>query len=589
MTIDWLAPMQTSFFMGAQTWETLTGDGFQPMDIWDGLMAATGPMMDMSFMSGPKDTIETFMDQAYHQGNGEADWSSAAFQALFGSVPQGYLNGFVPQVSSQLAGTLDSKVRDTRSTKEDPLIRSWDSWRRKMINRVPGLRNELLNPKVDRFGNDVETGNNIVVRALHSFVNPSTTKEIKFTKMDKEIISIYNHMEDGDDKKYFYYNFTGNPSYDLGNGKRMTYDEAYKFGKESRRQQASVIKTMIDAKSYKNMTWEMKSSEVNSSHWIGQTCADLKTYGAKFAANRIVKDSNAQEDLDARKTNKLLGGTDKEFVNFYIQKEKLVARSHLNDSNYRIKAMAVALSGNDKMGTAYDIHPDKVKEAKAYLKAGGSMKEFSNAACNISSGMKKAKVTDSTSNRAVSAANFKIKERTYRALGLTEQKANMGIGLKNFGYTFKALEQHKFMASYQCDEDGNGKLNKKELVKYINSLGLSSNAEKACLFEYLKSSNSKNPYGRIPNYLGFVKLDKTKSGKGRSGYSRSGRRRSGRSGGSSGSSKKTSMPSWENYVKDALSNSGKVSTVNLKDWDSPIDASFKSKTANIRKKTTART
>lgn len=584
-TIDWASPMQSSLFMGAQVWNEITADGWQPMAVWNCLTAMTGPMLDMSFMSGTKDTVENFIDQAYRQGNGEADWSGAAFQALFGSVPQGYLNGFVPQVSSQLAGALDSKMRDTRSTKENPVSKSWDSWRRKMINRVPGLRNKLLNPKVDRFGNDVENGNNVVTRLLQSFVNPSNVKEIKFTKMDKEIIAIYNHMEEGNDKKFFFYNFTGNPSYDLGNGKRMTYDEAYKFGKESRRQQASGIKDMIDAKSYKNMTWKMKSSEVKVAHWIGQTCADLKTYGAKFAANRIAK--NEENDKEARRANKMLGGTDKEFVNFYIQKEKLIARSHASD--YYIKAMAVALSGNDKMATAYGIHTDKVKAAKEYLNSGGNRKEFTNASCNIASGINKAGVSTSTANKAVSAAGFNIKERTYRALGLSEQKANMGVGLKNFGYTFKSLTEHKFMSVYQCDEDGNGSLNKKELVKYIDSLGLSSKAEKACLFEYLKGSSAKNPYGRIPNYLSFDKLDKVSSGRGgRGGYGRSGRRRSGRSGSSSDSAKKTNMPSWESYVKDALSNSGKVSAVNLKDWDSPIDSSFKSKTAKIRKKTTAR-
>ena len=583
-TIDWASPMQSSLLMGAQVWNEITADGWQPMAVWNCLTAMTGPMLDMSFMSGTKDTVENFIDQAYRQGNGEADWSGAAFQALFGSVPQGYLNGFVPQVSSQLAGALDSKMRDTRSTKENPVSKSWDSWRRKMINRVPGLRNKLLNPKVDRFGNDVENGNNVVTRLLQSFVNPSNVKEIKFTKMDKEIIAIYNHMEEGNDKKFFFYNFTGNPSYDLGNGKRMTYDEAYKFGKESRRQQASGIKDMIDAKSYKNMTWKMKSSEVNDAHWIGQTCADLKTYGAKFAANRIAK--NEENDKEARRANKMLGGTDKEFVNFYIQKEKLIARSHASD--YYIKAMAVALSGNDKMATAYGIHTDKVKAAKEYLNSGGNRKEFTNASCNIASGINKAGVSTSTANKAVSAAGFNIKERTYRALGLSEQKANMGVGLKNFGYTFKSLTEHKFMSVYQCDEDGNGSLNKKELVKYIDSLGLSSKAEKACLFEYLKGSSAKNPYGRIPNYLSFDKLDKVSSGRGRGGYGRSGRRRSGRSGSASTSTKKTNMPSWESYVKDALSNSGKVSAVNLKDWDSPIDSSFKSKTAKIRKKTTAR-
>ena len=255
LTIDWLSPVQSSLFMGAAAWENfISNEDRSFRDFADCLFALTGPILDMSFMSGTKDTIEMFIEQAYRSGNGEPDWSGAIYQTLFGSIPQSYLSGFVPQLSNQIAMTLDGKQRDTRSTKEDPVAKSWDSFGKKIINKIPVLRNKVLNPKLDRFGNDKETGNNILIRMMNSFLNPSTVKEIKLTKLDKEIIKIYNHMEDGNDKKFFYYNFTGNPNYELENGKRMTYDEAYKYGKASRRELAAGIERMINSKSYKNMT-----------------------------------------------------------------------------------------------------------------------------------------------------------------------------------------------------------------------------------------------------------------------------------------------------------------------------------------------
>ena len=301
-TIDWLSPMQVSLFMGANTFNNLSDGDLTFEDMLDGVLAISGPMLDMSFMSSTKDTIQTFMEKVYRNGTGEdADWSGAIMKTLFGSVPQGYLNGFVPQLMSQTATAFDSKQRDTRSTKEDPIAASWDSFAKKLANKIPVLRNKVLNPKIDRFGEDVTTGNNIVTRLLNAYANPSTVKQIKRTDLDNEIIDIYNHMKDGDNKKYFFYKFTGNPDYDLGNGKRMTYNEAYKYGKESRQQQTNMLESMINSVRYKSMTYDMKAKEVSDSHDIGNVYADRKTYNNKFAADRIAEasktDGRAREKL----------------------------------------------------------------------------------------------------------------------------------------------------------------------------------------------------------------------------------------------------------------------------------------------------
>lgn len=577
MTIDWLSPMQTSLFMGAEAWSDLAEENWTLEDMFDGLTAVAGPMLDMSFMSSSKDTIEMFMERVYRNGTGDdADWSGAIFQTLFGSVPQGYLNSFVPQVFSQTAQAFDNMQRDTSSTLEDPVANSWDSWRRKMINKIPGLRNKLLNPKLDRFGNDKETGNNIVTRFLNAYVNPSNVKKINLTKLDKEIIKIYNHMEDGtDEKKFFYYNFTGHPNYDLGNGKRMSYDEAYQYGKENRRQQTKLIEDMVGSASYKNMTWEMKADEVKGAHFIGQTHADRKTYGNNYARNQIIR-SGSSTDRKAAELSKSAGISSKDFVDFYLTKETLINRSH--DSDYNTKALAVALSGNDEMAKIYDINMDKVQIAKEYLAAGGSKKEYSNAMCNVISKISDEMASVSMSNKAVAAAYYNINERTYTAMGLAE-KANMGVGLKNFGYTFATLEQMRMDSKYGFDFDGSGTLKKAELMAYIDSLGLSSREEKACVFAYF--STAKNPYGSVPNYLGFSNTGTSSGGGSGRSYSRS----SGKSTKTAAeTTQKANMPSWEDYVKDFITESEKVSGVTFKDWDSPLDQSYRNKINSILKK-----
>lgn len=535
ITIDWLSPMQVSLFMGANAFNNLSDGDLTFEDMLDGVLAISGPMLDMSFMSSTKDTIQTFMEKVYRNGTGEdADWSGAITKTLFGSVPQGYLSGFVPQIMSQTATAFDSKQRDTRSTKEDPIAASWDSFAKKLANKIPVLRNKVLNPKIDRFGEDVTTGNNIVTRLLNAYANPSTVKQIKRTDLDNEIIDIYNHMKDGDNKKYFFYKFTGNPDYDLGDGKRMTYNEAYKYGKESRQQQTNMLESMINSVRYKSMTYDMKAKEVSDSHDIGNVYADKKTYNNKFAADRIAEASKT--DGRAREKLKKIGGNDKAFVDYYINKEKLLAQSH--DSSKQTNAIAVCKYGDKLISKAYSISGDYLKTAKKYFESGGSTKEYTNSMCEVISTINKNGATKSLVNKAVAAAYSNIKERTYYAMGISEQQANMGAGLKKMGYTFEALQAMEAEALLGFDSDNNNSLKKGEIINYVESLGLDSNEEKACVFAYL--SDAKNPYGGIPNYLGFKSTDSSGSGSG--------------SGRGSGKKKSSSLPSWEEWVKDYMAN-----------------------------------
>lgn len=546
VTIDWVSPLQTSLFMGATAWDKMSEDGFSLADMFDCLSAITGPMLDMSFMSSSKDTIEMFMETVYRNGTGDdANWSGAIYQTLFGSIPQGYLNSFIPQIFSQTAQVADKYQRDTRSTKEDPLAKSWESFGRKIANRIPGLRNYILNPKLDRFGNDKVTGNNIVLRFVNSYLNPANVKEINLTKTDKEIIDIYNHLENEDDKKYFYYNFTGNPSYDLVNGKRMTYDQAYKYGKEKRKKQAGLIETMINSKSYKNMTYKMKSDEVDNAHWISQAVADLKTYGAKYAVKKIIDFSSSEKNAYSKFNT--LGGTNKEFMEAYIKKESLIARTH--DTSYYTKALALASIGDDRLAKAYGVYGDKMDAAKEYLKKGGTITEYSNVMCNIISTIqKKGGTSTSLANKALAAAEYKINARTYNAMGIDSQLANMGVGLKKFGYDFQKLDAMEMAALVGFDADGNNSLKKSEIIAYIESLGLETNAEKACVFRYF--SNAKNPYGSIPNYLDMKDVSTSSSGSHRRRSSSS--KKSSSSSKSKSTSSKTELSDFEKYTQRLL-------------------------------------
>ena len=569
-TIDWASPMQSAFFMGAQVFKMSEEKGYTTEEITNGLMSLLMPHLDSSFMSSAKDTLELFNETVYNRDldNGEANWGGAILKTLGGTIPQNYISTLLPftQLMSQTAGFSDKYQRDTRSTKEDILANSWGSWGRKMINRIPGLRQELLNPKVNRKGQDVKSSDNILTRFMNSFVNPSTVKTITLDDTDRELIKIYNDIDTTTDdgkskKKYFFYNFTGNPDYELANGERMSYDEAYKYSKASRQEQNKCVESMLKSQSYKNMTNKLKTDEIKSSYYIGRAMGDLKTYGAEYACSNLNRDG----DKKIYEAYSAHGGKADDFMDFYINKEKFIARSH--ESDYYTKAVAIAVYGDKTLAKAYDLKDERFNDAKEYIKNGGSAKEYSNAMCNVVSTIDKSDVNVNMPNKAVAAAYHKINNRTRKAMGLDNQYSNMGIWFKENGYTFEALEKIKNNGALMYDID-----TKAGTIEYVDSLGLDNWIEKACIFRYLNDSN--NPYGIIPNYLEMDYDDSVKSGSGRR-YGRS----YGRRGGSGGSS--VSMESWEEYVKQFITTPD-TSTVKTS-YKSPLDEAYRAKVNKIIK------
>lgn len=593
LSLDWVAPMATALFMGATAYEQLSADGFELDDITQGLGAVTNPMMEMSFMSSSKDLLETFLENAVDRSNGETHWSDAAFNALCGSVPQGYMTSmFSNQFMSQMANTGDKYQRDTSSTKEGAVAKSWDRWYKQLINRVPWARQKLLEKKVNRRGEDVKTtgGDNLLTRLMFNMVSPATVKKISYDDTDREIIKIYNELPTGTDseqkkKAFFFYNFTGNPSYDLGNGRRMTNHEKYLYTAENRKQQNTYIKQMLKDEAYGDMTANMKAEELNVAHWLSTTQADRKIYGDKYAirqlfgskqngavavAGAVAGDQNTKASADRDAYDAVIYGTkgadkkkaEKDFLDFYILKEKTVAQTH--DTSYYTKALAVAefnrrakakkdtdpqtAKNAEKMALAYNVYDSKMEAANTYIKKGGSMKEYTTAMKRVMSGIDIMGASTSQRNKAVSAGAYEkgtVNERTYRAMGLDADMSNMGYGLSqkfDHKYTLKELNGMVTELKMQYNVDKNSSLSKEEIIGYIETLSEKqgreiSEAEKACLYRYFYTYNSKkNPYGKIPNFLGG---EDTSDGSG--GWSSWGRRGRGwghrRRGGGGGSGK----------------------------------------------------
>lgn len=542
-TIDWLQPMQASLFMGAafrQFWdEAREGDVDVGTSAIAGVFAATSPMFDASFMSGAKDMMETLMMRASKETEeGESNLPAAIVQMLAGDIPKNYLSSVVPQAVSQVANLTDNVQRDTRSTLKDPILASWDSAAKQIVNRIPVLRKYYLNPKLDRWGDDKTTGGNIATRMFNTLMNPSTVKEITENKYDRALIGIRNSLEKGSWLyKNFFYNFTGNPDYELANGKRMTYDQLYDYGKASRKEQTLGVHHMVDAPSYNEMPNEMKADEVNAIFDIGKMAGDY-SFGVNYAIKKMKGSTDSVDTRDAKIYDQYKeaakGSVDKnKFWQWRMDKERAMARAH-NDTEdgYRIKGLYAIATGDDALVEAVHLKGQKEPELRKYwnavkkdAKKSGqrprilAYNELTDACCRIMSNVKKAGLDDANlGTKSVAAGKVakdgkQISERVYRAYGHFWNSAQAGGGLqlkyndKNDKYSVKNIDKYERELDKRLEKKPDGVSGKDVVMDFIeNDLKVTNKDEAACLYQilYIKGYGNqankahwKNPYKEV--------------------------------------------------------------------------------------------
>ena len=630
-TLDWMSPMNMSLFMGA-AFEKGYGDSFRAMfdslvgksdkgalkafademdntSALNAFFAITSPMTDMSFMSSPKDTMERFLENATRGTDGkETDFAGALAQLILGDVPKNYVSGFFPQVMSQLAGATDKYRRDTKSTRENVYLRGWESSYRQLVNKIPWARKVLLNPKVDRHGEDVKNDENIATRIINSFFNPANVREITMDEQDRELINIRNHIKDkaSNQYRYFYYNFTGNPPYDLANNKRMTYNESYTYAKASRVEQNWNIKNMLGSASYKGMSWDMKADEVDGAYWIGKGVADRETYGDNYAIKAMKNSDSSRDKTDYKlykKYKENAGDTVNKgtFLDYRTEKERLYNRSHATgDDIYRVKGLPAIQTGDEALIEAVNLKGSKRPELQHYwdklVAKHGKKKakekaftDISDALCYMGSNISKAGIEATDLGMKAASAGVsvhqgkKIDEDTYRALGHFWNSAQAGAGLQmkyntDGRYDLKNLEKLGDKLDKKLDSRPDGVSQKDVVCDFIeNDLKITNVDEAACVYQvlYLKGNGKryKNPYAdSIKDWLkwGENRDDEWGMGSGKSGGGGGhgwGRRRGHGGGGGSGKGK---MPSTESgaikgKVTDPFGSSNGSKASNLDD------------------------
>ena len=183
-TLDWAAPAALVLFAGAEFNKELSQDEkVTPENVLGSAFSLTDPMLEMSFMSGISDLIDSIKYQ-------EDPIPTAATMAM-----QSYLGSFVPSMAGQFTRTLDDTVNTTYA-EDNGIPRYMQTfWQRNVINKLPILANNYGINRVDEFGNTVSSGD-FFERAIENFVSPGYLQKNKNDDVYNELLELYEYTKD---------------------------------------------------------------------------------------------------------------------------------------------------------------------------------------------------------------------------------------------------------------------------------------------------------------------------------------------------------------------------------------------------------
>lgn len=215
-SLSWLSPVAMPLFVGVNAYEQLVdGKEWNADMVFEALGKTLDPMSEMSFLSSLDDVLSSYESGAQK------------FLGIFESMGQNYISQMIPTLSSQIAATFDDTKRTTKASADSDFTFGEETVR-SLMYKIPGLRN-VLEPSTDIWGNEVKQADNVLTRALESFLAPYSRREDISTDVDTEIRELYSQVGDSSlipSVPYSYINYSGE-KYEMSAEEFTSYKQTY--------------------------------------------------------------------------------------------------------------------------------------------------------------------------------------------------------------------------------------------------------------------------------------------------------------------------------------------------------------------------
>ena len=276
-SLSWLSPTAMPMFVGANIHEQFEEQKGWDMNILsESLTKTLDPLNEMSFVSSLTDALNS-----YGSGNDK-------IKGMGESVAQSYIGQFFPTLFSQFANVGDDTKRSTKASSNSS-YKFGEQTVRSIMYKIPGLRNKL-EPSTDIWGNEIKQNENILMRALESFILPYSAKEYKSSNIDKEIKKVYNDIGNTDvipgfPQSYVKYN---KEQY------RMSAKEYTKYKKTYGTSANTMLNRLMNTSNYKNSTGKRKTRMIKK----------VYDYSREISKEEFLSNRNIDYDKKDFKYNK---------------------------------------------------------------------------------------------------------------------------------------------------------------------------------------------------------------------------------------------------------------------------------------------
>lgn len=349
-SLDWLAPVGIPLFTGAEAYSikntkkneksSISSDDnkkenqlLNSLENWaNGMAKSISPMSEMTMISGLTSALSSYNEDK--------------FSAMGTNAVKSYVNQFVPTLIGQIAKTSDEYERSTTSTKTDLLQKAIDQTKLQITSKIPGLR-KTLPVKTDIWGNKQKQEENLPIRALNNFINPSTVKEVTKDKVDNEINNLYS--KNGEKSILPVSSIDKTFTID-GTTYRMTSEEYSKYKTDYGKNSYNLINNLISTKQYQKLTDNQKQKAIEN---IYTYVKEKNKVNYAKSVNKEVKTSTLYNTLEDLKKH---GGEQSDYLSYIAktegiskdkEKEEILANADYSDTTKSI-IYKTAINSRDK-------------------------------------------------------------------------------------------------------------------------------------------------------------------------------------------------------------------------------------------------
>ena len=349
-SLDWLAPVGIPLFTGAEAYSiqksgteeknNVSSDDnkkinqiLKSLENWSNAMSKSmSPMSEMSMISGLTSALSSYNEDK--------------LSAMGTNAVKSYVNQFVPTLIGQIAKTSDEYERSTTSTKTGLISKAIDQTKLQITSKIPGLR-KTLPIKTDIWGNKQKQEENLPIRALNNFINPSTVKEVTKDKVDNEINNLYS--KNGEKSILPVSSIDKTFTID-GTTYRMTSEEYSKYKTDYGKNSYNLINNLISTKQYQKLTDNQKQKAIEN---IYTYVKEKNKVNYAKSVNKEVKTSTLYNTLEDLKKH---GGEQSDYLSYIAktegiskdkEKEEILANADYSDTTKSI-IYKTAINSRDK-------------------------------------------------------------------------------------------------------------------------------------------------------------------------------------------------------------------------------------------------